>query len=236
LKVIIPAAGLGQRFVAVGITSPKELLTLGGKPLIGHALAEAARAGFDSAIAVISPAKAALRQFLLGNRHPIPVEIVIQPQPLGIGDAVLRCWREEPVAVLLPDDVVREGDYWARLIELNKQTGAATLCVRPVPIEAARRFGIAECEGDRATRLIEKPLPGVTRSNLAIFGRYVVTEPVIKGLIECRGDGELQLTEGFDQALGSAAGVRVIRVTAEIYDCGTPADYAASRARFPSQA
>jgi len=235
VKVIIPAAGLGKRFIAEGITSPKELLPLGGKPLIGHALAEAARAGFDSAVVVVSPAKGALRQFLLANDHPLPVEIVVQPRPLGIGEAVLRCWRNEIVAVLLPDDVVLEGDYWARLIDLSEKTGAATLCVRRVPASLINRFGIAECEGDQATRLIEKPLPGATRSDLAIFGRYVVTGPVIDGLHVSRLTGELQLTEGFSHAVASRPGVRVIHVTSEIYDCGTPSDYAASMARFPIQ-
>ena len=209
-------------------------MPLGGKPLIGHALAEASRAGFDSAVVVVSPAKEELRQFLQVNDHPLPVEIVVQPQPLGIGDAVLRGWRNETVAALLPDDVVLEGDYWTRLIELHERTGAATLGVRRVAADLTSRFGIAECEGDRATRLIEKPAPGVTPSDLAIFGRYVVTRPVIDGLRASPRNGELQLTEGFSHALTSRPGVRVIQVTDEIYDCGTPADYAASRARFPS--
>jgi UTP-glucose-1-phosphate uridylyltransferase len=181
LKVIIPAAGLGKRFVATGINTPKELLPLGGKPIIGHALAEAQAAGFESAVVVISNSKESLRQYLIENEHPLPVETVIQPQPLGIGDAVLRCWQGNPVAVLLPDDVVVDCDHWRALIDLNQRSGAATLCVRPVLTELASRFGIAERIGDRVVRLFEKPDPGTTKSNLAIFGRYVVTESVVAG-------------------------------------------------------
>src|SRR6266851_6731311 len=111
----------------------KELLPLGGKPLIGHALAEAARAGFEGAVVVVSPAKLQLQAFLAGENLPLPVEVVIQPKALGIGDAVLRSWSGEPIGVLLPDDVVLETEHWRQLMAIHGQDGAATLCVRPVP-------------------------------------------------------------------------------------------------------
>ncbi len=233
MRVVIPAAGLGSRFAALGLGLPKELLPLGGTTLIGHALAEAARAGFETAIVVLSPAKQQIRQFLADNELPLPVDLVIQPQALGIGDAVLRCWQGEPVAVLLPDDVVFGTEHWTTLADLHRMHGAATLCVRPVPFETTSRFGIAECDGDRVLGLVEKPPPGTSASNLAILGRYVVTEPVVAGLRSSRVAGELQLTYGFASAIKEEPGVRAVRFEGDIYDCGTPADYAASAARFP---
>ena len=233
MRVIIPAAGLGTRFAGLNLGIPKELLPLGGTPVIGHALAEAARAGFESALVVVSPAKVQLRTFLLDNQLPLPVEVVIQPKPLGIGDAVLRCWEGDPTAVLLPDDVVRSSQHWADLIRVHRIGGAATLCVRQVPWEDTGRFGIAECDGDRVIGLVEKPAPGSATSNLAIFGRYIVTEPVVAGLRSSRQAGELQLTYGFATASDGEPGVRVVVFRDEIYDCGTPAEYAASVARFP---
>ncbi len=232
MKVIIPAAGLGTRFSSLGLDTPKELLPLGGKPVIAHALDEAARAGFEAAIVVVSPAKQQLREFLMGNALPLPVEIVIQPRAAGIGDAVLRGWPDEPVGVLLPDDVVLETQHWRDLIALHRQDGAATLCVRPVPIETTSRFGIAECDEDRVVRLVEKPPPGASTSNLAIFGRYVVTEAVVAGLRAWRGDGEAELTYGFAAAIQTPLSVRAVRFEGEIYDCGTPAEYAFSLTRF----
>jgi UTP--glucose-1-phosphate uridylyltransferase len=235
VKVIVPCAGLGTRFASTGIDIPKELLPLGGKPLIAHALAEAARAGFEGAIVVLSPAKRQLREFLAGDMLPLPVEIAIQPEPRGIGDAVLRSWPGGPVGVLLPDDVVLETAHWRDLIALHRRHGAATLCVRPVPIETTHRFGIAECDEDRVVHLVEKPPPGASTSNLAIFGRYVVTEPVIAGLREARhADGEVELTYGFAAAIHTPPGVRAVRFSGDIYDCGTPAEYASSIQRFPA--
>jgi UTP-glucose-1-phosphate uridylyltransferase len=233
LKVVIPAAGLGKRFVDAGITSPKELLLLGGKPLIGHALAEASRAGFDAAVVVVSPAKVPLRDYLAEGNHPLPVEVILQPEPRGIGDAVLLCWNGDSVGVLLPDDVVLDSEHWSQLIALNAQSGAATLCVRRVPKETIGRFGIVERDGKEVVRVFEKPGPGTTTSNLAIFGRYVVTEQVIAGLRSTHPTTELELTFGFAAAITTAAGVRTVDFAAEIYDCGTPATYAESKMRFP---
>jgi UTP-glucose-1-phosphate uridylyltransferase len=236
VKVVIPAAGLGTRFAGLHLGVPKELMPLGGSPLMAHALAEASRAGFDAAIVVLSPAKPQLRQFLAENRPPLRVEIVTQPHALGIGDAVLRCWQGEPVAVLLPDDVVLGTEHWTSLTELHRKDGAAALCVRSVPLEQISRFGIADCEGDRVVGLVEKPPQGTSASNLAIFGRYVVTEAVMAGLRGLRVEGELELTDGFAAAISVPPGVRAVRFGGEIYDCGTPAAYAASTTRFPANA
>jgi UTP--glucose-1-phosphate uridylyltransferase len=234
LKVIIPAAGLGKRFSSEGFETPKELLPLGGKPIIAYALAEAASAGFEGAIVVVSPTKRELLEFLAGKDLLLPVEIVIQTEAKGLGDAVLRAWPGEPAGVMTPDDVVLDAGHWRDLISLHKKDGAATLCVRPVPLEATSRFGIAECDQDRVLRLVEKPPPGSSTSNLAIFGRYVVTEAVVAGLRALRVDGELQLTDGFATALETSPGVRALRFEGQTYDCGTPAEYALSKSRFPS--
>lgn len=207
-------------------------MPLGGKPLIAHALAEASRAGFESAIVVVSPAKQALVRFLDATSHPIPVETILQPEPLGIGDAVLRCWQGETVGTLLPDDVVLETEHWTDLLEVHRRTGAAALCLRPVAPQMTSRFGIAECKGEVVERLFEKPAAGTTASNLAIFGRYIVTEPVVSGLRDVTQAAEVELTYGFASALKEPPGVRAVSFSGQIFDCGTPTEYAASLDRF----
>jgi UTP--glucose-1-phosphate uridylyltransferase len=232
MKVIIPAAGLGSRFSGHGFGVPKELLKLGGKPVIAHALDEAARSGFEGAVVVLSPAKWQVNEFLADCELPLPVEIVIQPQPSGVGAAVVLAWPGEPAGVLLPDDVVLEGQHWNDLVRLHHATGAATLCVRRVPIETTGRFGIADCIGDRVIRLTEKPPSGTSASNLAIFGRYVVTEGVVAALDASQVSGELELTFGYSAVLKTSPGVRAVRFDGEVYDCGTPDEYVSSMARF----
>ena len=105
--------------------------------------------------------------------------------------------------MLLPDDVVSTVDHWRALQSLWRETGAPVLSVRRFAPAEAGRFGIAVCEPEgrhlRVRELVEKPPHGLIRSNLRIFGRYVVTRPVLEALqhrLETT-TGELQLTEGY---------------------------------------
>ena len=173
MDVVIPAAGAGMRFLPVSHVVPKELLPLGTRPLIHHALDEAERAGFDRAIVVLSRAKTAIRAYfepasaletsLRDGGHAAAVRLVQearaiarrlsvtfleQPGQLGLGDAVLRC---RPIAgdrfaVLLPDDVITTTAHWTDLLDAHAETGAACFSVRPVPADQVQRFGIAVCE------------------------------------------------------------------------------------------
>ena len=82
--------------------SPKEMLPLGGKPLIWHALREAASAGFESAIVVVSPGKEELVSYLGSGDLPLETVLVVQATPAGFGDAVLRAAEvaDAPLGVL----------------------------------------------------------------------------------------------------------------------------------------
>jgi UTP--glucose-1-phosphate uridylyltransferase len=269
VKVVIPAAGAGSRFLPTSRVVPKELLPLGIKPLIHHALEEAERAGFTRALVVVSPQKRALEAYF--EREPrlermleargehgalasirdaaaiaerLQLTFVEQPEPMGLGDAVLRCRSVagETFGVLLPDDVVTSSAHWGHLLELQQQTEAACLCVRPVAAEQVHRFGIAICEpvGGRlhVTGLVEKPAPGSVRSTLSIFGRYVVTGAVLDALEELQAgcQGELQLTDGFGAVVGRPPGVLAMQFTADFFDNGTPEEYARSMARYTAGA
>jgi UTP--glucose-1-phosphate uridylyltransferase len=266
LKVVIPAAGLGARFLPVTRAVPKELLLIGDKALIHHALIEAERGGFEGAFVVISKQKSSIRTYFesdpvlervlmergdtsaVARLHEaadlalrMRLTFIEQPEPLGLGDAVLRCRSEvglEPFAVLLPDDVVPSAEHWPRLRALQAATGAATLCVRQVAPEDANRFGIADCEVDAGGRLrvrglVEKPAPGTTRSTWAVFGRYIVTEPVLEALAR-RPDrqAELQLTDGLAAVVDHEPGVFAVPFDGEMYDAGSPGEYARSVARY----
>jgi UTP--glucose-1-phosphate uridylyltransferase len=260
---VVPAAGLGSRFLPVSRVVPKELLPFGTRPLIHHALDEVERAGFERAAVVISPDKAAIRTYFeadpglerrleergdqrgLGELREaaaiaarLQLRFVEQPLPLGLGEAVARCGRlaaGEPFAVLLPDDVIPTSDHWTRLRALHDEDGAHCLCVRPVPADQVHRFGIAACVRDarghlRVERLVEKPRPDLAPSNLAVLGRYIVTQQVLYAIghrlaLRDRG-GEVGLTE----SLADAPGLLAVPFAGEHFDCGTPEDYARSLA------
>jgi UTP--glucose-1-phosphate uridylyltransferase len=116
-KAIIPAAGLGTRMRALAGDLPKELLEIGGKPLIAHAVEGIARSGIAEVAVVVSPAKETLRRFLL-ERYPggvlgaCELIFVTQVRPLGVADAVSRCrdfTEGEPFALIMPDNILLEG-------------------------------------------------------------------------------------------------------------------------------
>jgi UTP--glucose-1-phosphate uridylyltransferase len=140
VNVVIPAAGLGVRFRPLSRIVPKELLPMGGKPLIHHALEEADRAGFAQAVVVLSPTKSSIREYFeLAETRELArwlrLAFVEQPKADGLGQAVLLAARRmgaDRFAVLLPDDVVTDSEHWRSLVSLNDATGAATLCLRQV--------------------------------------------------------------------------------------------------------
>jgi UTP--glucose-1-phosphate uridylyltransferase len=227
--MVIPVGGMATRFRPLSLVVPKHFLPLGDRPLIHHAVDEAAEAGFDGVVIVTSPAgRKGLERYLGAVRPPLSIEYAEQPTPLGIGDAVLRA---APIAgdrfgVLLPDDVVTVREHWRHLAGF----GGPALCFRRVPADQRSRFGIGVLDGDDVAMLVEKPAPGVTDSDWAIFGRYVVTEAVLAALTAIKAEGELQLTYGF----AAVQGVKGYRFGAEIFDCGTPESYRESWSRWPS--
>jgi UTP--glucose-1-phosphate uridylyltransferase len=176
MSVVIPAAGVGSRFLPLSRVVPKELLPLGEWPLIHHALLEAQRAGLTKAVIVISPHKRAIRAYFEGDpalevaleaqgdlsavqRLRAARELAIrlhlrfvEQETRGPGEAVVlgqRLLGDEVLGVLLPDDVVPSAGPWRALRALHQATGTGTLSVRSFPPTESGRFGIADCKRER---------------------------------------------------------------------------------------
>jgi UTP-glucose-1-phosphate uridylyltransferase len=244
---VIPAAGLGRRFLPASRVVPKELLPMGGKPLIHHALDEVERAGFERAVVVLAPGKDLIKTYFelgdaLAIAQRLQLRFVEQPNPNGVGEAVLlgaASLHADTCAVLLPDDVVTANGHWAALLAAHRQTDAACLCIRPVKPADSGRFGMVACEivsnRLRITGLAEKPAPANSPSNLAIFGRYIVTAPVLNALetlYQTDRHSEISLTEGFAAVLHLHPGAYAVPFYPEIFDAGTPAAYADALMRY----
>lgn len=130
-KVVIPAAGLGTRFLPASKVVPKELFTIVDRPILQVNVNEAIAAGVEEVILIVSPRKKELEKYfqvddelesylqerkktsllkkLRESQPNVRVTTVIQEEPKGLGHAVLMA-REavgnEPFAVLLPDDLI----------------------------------------------------------------------------------------------------------------------------------
>ena len=166
---IVPAAGLGTRFLPTTKAVPKELLPVVDTPGIELVAAEAAEAGADRLIVVTSPDKKAVTDYFQPNpdlertlqsrgkddllrkvqRAPqlINAETALQDKALGLGHAV-GCAEvnlgedDEAVAVLLPDDLVLPTGALRRMAEVRAQHGGSVLCAFEVPDEQIASYGI----------------------------------------------------------------------------------------------
>ena len=171
-KAVIPAAGLGTRFLPATKVVPKELLPIAGKPLIQYSVEEAAASGIDTVILVIGPGKElikdhfrrdtdleeTLRQRGWANEaealHQIAelVEIkeVWQERPIGLANAVAAAEPvvgDEPFAVILPDAlIVSDVPCIAQLIDCYRDHPGCVVATQTVRSDDVERFGMVEIE------------------------------------------------------------------------------------------
>ena len=232
--VLVPAAGLGTRMLPATKAIPKELLTLVDRPIIQYGVEEAVQAGIRRVVLVTNPGNTLtashfspapdLEAELLARGKPellaavralsglADVSTVHQPEPLGLGHAVL-CGRDAvgdaPFAVLLPDDIIdAEPPALRQMLDVFAGCDGPVLLVERVPRDAVDRYGIiaAEPVGDgvfRVTDLVEKPAVADAPSDLAIIGRYVLTPDIFDTLesTERGAGGEIQLTDALRRLL-----------------------------------
>ena len=171
-KAVIPAAGLGTRFLPVTKAVPKELLPLFDKPLIQYAVEEAVSSGIEEIILVTSEDKEPLERYfqphpqleeslrgkvspeLLGEVERLGklarVSFVRQEQPLGLGHAVLTAREQvgdEAFAVILPDDVIfHRTPALAQMLEVYHRRGDGVIAVEEVPSERVSSYGVIDPE------------------------------------------------------------------------------------------
>src|SRR5712692_6537251 len=202
-KAVIPAAGLGTRFLPATKAQPKEMLPLVDKPAIQYVVEEAVRAGITDILVITGRGKRSLedhfdRSFELeyyleraGKLDDLKVvrEIsdmaavhYIRPKaPLGLGAAVAMAEPHgagEPFAVLLGDDIIITGNLLANMIDVYDRYGRSVIAGMEVPRSEIHLYGaispeFVEDNLARVISIVEKPPTEEAPSNLAAIGRYV---------------------------------------------------------------
>lgn len=170
---IVPAAGLGTRFLPATKTVPKELLPVVDTPGIELVAGEAADSGASRLVIVTSPGKdgvvahfvedlvleskleASGKHHLLEKVRKAPgllrVESVVQEEPLGLGHAI-GCAEsvldddESAIAVLLPDDLVEPRGVLETMARVRAKRGGTVLCAIDVPKDQVSAYGVFEVE------------------------------------------------------------------------------------------
>lgn len=227
---IIPAAGMGTRLLPLTHAVPKELLPVWKRPVLDYAVEEALQAGIKRLVVVIAPGKEALRRHFAarGGFPQLEIAFVEQREAEGLGDAVRRAApRGEPVAVLLPDEVLVGGNCLRQLLACRARVGGSAVAVQKVACAEVGRYGIVDVGAAlgpelRIQAMIEKPHPDSAPSDLAIIGRYVLDSTVIDALQHARPTvkGEVQLTDSIAMTC-AGAGVSAVKYHGHRFDCGS---------------
>jgi len=211
-KAVIPAAGLGTRFLPATKSMPKEMLPLIDRPVIQYVVEEAVASGIDDILIITGRGKRAIEDYFdsspelemhLRQHHKeallkqiqdissmVDIHYIRQREPRGLGDAVLRAEKhvgDEAFAVLLGDDIiVNEVPCTRQLIGIFKKYECSILAVEPVPDHKISSYGI---------------IKGTPREN----GLYLMDDIVEKPSI--------------DKAPSNMGAIGRYILTPEIFDC-----------------
>jgi UTP--glucose-1-phosphate uridylyltransferase len=210
-KAVVPAAGLGTRFLPATKATPKEMLPLVDKPAIQYVVEEAVAAGIDDITIITGRSKKPLEDHfdrlpeleaelrakgkddLLDEVRSISgladFHFVRQGEPLGLGHAVSMARRhvgDSSFAVLLPDDIIHERvPLLKNMIATHDRLDRSVIAL--LEMDDPSLYGAIEPgprDGDvvQVLGLVEKPPPGTEPSNLAVMGRYVFTPAIFDAL------------------------------------------------------
>lgn len=218
-KAVIPAAGLGTRFLPATKASPKEMLPIVDKPMIQYAVEEAEKCGIKEFIMITGKSKRAIEDhfdsaweleenlkskgkesMLAEIQHLLHLQFAFirQKTPLGLGDAIL-CSKsfvnDEPFAVLLSDDIIDpDSNLLGKMMQFYNEHQAIVLALQRVPKTEIHRYGVIAGREIKKnfyeiTDMVEKPKPSSAPSDIAIIGRYILT-PDIFHFIEATSPGK----------------------------------------------
>lgn len=221
MRAIIPVAGLGSRLKPHTYSTPKVLINVGGRPILGHILEKLIEEEVYNATFVIGHLGDMIIDYVRLKYPSIKAEFVEQNEMEGLGHAIytaIPTIDEEEIFIILGDTIF---DANLKDVFRKKET---SLGVKEV--EDPRRFGVAVVQDGFIMKLIEKPLVPV--SNFALVGLYYIanSEKLIKSLNsliekDIRTNGEFQLTDALQMMIAGGEKIKAFPVEGW-YDCGKP--------------
>jgi UTP--glucose-1-phosphate uridylyltransferase len=248
-RALVPCGGRGTRMRALTGGRAKELLPVGGVPLLELVVRECAASGIDEVLVVVSPDKPEIAEHLeplVGTAGmPRHVELVVQHEPRGLADAIRLgrgFARGEPLAVALPDNLfVDDAPGLAQVIETHLRTGLNVVAVVEVFAAEAERRGATSAipgvlAGDefRMTRIPDKGERGETfdtggaPSAFTGVGRYVFLPELFDAIdaVERTLPAHAELDDvPVMQALLARGRLVGRRIRGRFLDAGLPAGY-----------
>ncbi len=221
MRAIIPVAGLGSRLKPHTYSTPKVLLNVGGKPILGHILDKLTEEGINKATFIIGHLGEKIKEYVTDSYPNITSSFVEQESMEGLGHAIYTAvptFDGEEIFIILGDTIF---DVNLKEVFKNKNSSLGVKAV-----DDPSRFGVAIVENGYISKLVEKPQTPV--SKLALVGLYYIANPAslaksLNHLVEkdIRTKGEIQLTDALQLMIEDGEKISTFPVEGW-YDCGKP--------------
>lgn len=215
MQAVILAAGKGSRLHPITLNRSKAMLPILGKPIVERVMEKLVRNGVRRFVMVISPEDPEIEiHFRRHARLDAEIEFVIQPERLGMADALRRAApRLGGPFVLSACDNLLPAEHVARLLAAHREKGGqGTLSLLRVEPDMVEKTGVVEMRGDEILRIVEKPRREEAPSSIASLPLYVFSPRLLDYLPEVKASprGEYELQDAIQLLIerdGGVAGV-----------------------------
>ncbi|MBI2723668.1 MAG: glucose-1-phosphate thymidylyltransferase [Chloroflexi bacterium] len=222
MRGLILSGGKGSRLRPLTYTGAKQLVPIANKPVLFYAIENLVACGIRDIAIVVSPETGDQVRAAAGDgaRFAARLSYVEQPLPGGIAQAIRLAQPaigDAPFVTFLGDNFLTHGI--APYVAAFAESGAdASILLKHVP--DARSFGVAEFEGERIARVVEKP--DDPTSDLAVIGIYMFRSPVFGAIDRVRPSprGELEITDTIQRLIDDGRTVRADVVAGDWIDTG----------------
>ena len=227
IKVVVPAAGAGKRLYPHTHTKPKSMVSVAGKPIIGHILDRLIDVQAEELVIVVGYMKDKTISYINANYSSCfgKISYVTQEKPLGLGHSIYvtkDVVGNSPIMIALGDMIFKAG--YREFLDRHEKNGKCSGSIGVKIVDMPQYYGIVYLNDEGTiTQLEEKPKSST--SNLGIAGVYIIDDTLLlfesldKLINDTKKKGEYQLTDALQIMADSGAMLKTFQVH-DWYDCG----------------